>query len=127
MTMTYLMGLILAAADSGGAGSAVPPPRPTGGMDFLIQFAPIILIIVVFFWLMHRSEKKKQRVRQNMIDAIKPRDRVVTIGGIHGRVVSVKDDLMVVRVDDDKDVKITVNKSAISRGLEDADGGVPEA
>lgn len=129
MSMTYLTQMMLAAAEpagAAGAAGAAPGARPASGMDFLMQFAPIILIVIVFFWLMRRSEKKKQKKRQDMIDAIKPRDRVVTIGGIHGRVVNVKDDVTIIRVDDDKDVKITINKSAVSRSLEEGDNGALE-
>jgi len=98
-----------------------------GGIEvLLVQFGPIILILVVFFYLMHRSQKKRDREREQMLDAIKPKDRVVTIGGIHARVVSVRDDGFVLRVDDDKDVKITVGKHAITRKLGEGEQGAPE-
>jgi len=94
------------------------PPAPQGGIEaLLVQFGPIILIIIVFFWLMHRSQKKKDRARQQMLDSIQPKDKVVTIGGIHGRVLEVKEDVFVLRVDDD--VKITVSKGAVSRKAAD--------
>lgn len=97
--------LALAAGPAGGAG---------GGLAaFLTQFGPIILIVVVFFWLMHRSQKKKDQERHKMLDSIEPKDRVVTIGGIHGRVVEVREDVFVLRVDEN--VKIAVSKSAVSR------------
>jgi len=89
---------------------------PGAGLDsFLRMFGPVILILVVFMWLTHRSQKKKDQQRQQMLDSIKPKDRVVTIGGIHGRVVSVKDNAFVLRVDEDKDVRITVSKGGVSR------------
>ena len=89
-----------------------------GGMEaFLVQFGPIILIVVAFFWLMHRSQKKKDQTRQQMLDSIQPKDRVVTIGGVHGRVLEVKEDVFVLRVDDD--VKITVSRGAVSRKAAD--------
>ena len=50
-----------------------------------------------------------------MLDTIQARDRVVTMGGIHGRVVSIKQDTFVLRVDEEKDVKITVSRSGVSR------------
>ena len=78
---------------------------------------PIILILVAFFWLMHRSQKKKDQARQQMLDSIQPKDRVVTVGGIHGRVLEVKEDAFVLRVDDD--VKVTVSRGAISRKAAD--------
>ena len=94
-----------------GATESAPADRLGG----LMQFAPIILIVVAFFWLMHRSQKKKDRQRQQLLDSVQTRDRVVTIGGIHGRVLNVKDDVIILRIDENKDVKIAVSKSAISR------------
>ena len=97
-------------------GSDSPPP-PAGMEAFLVQFGPIILIVIAFFWLMHRSQKKKDRTRQEMLDSIQPKDRVVTIGGMHGRVLEVKEDVFVLRVDDD--VKISVSRGAVSRKAAD--------
>ncbi len=120
MTDSTAWAALVAQGAGGGA-------RGPGGIEaLLIQFGPIILILVVFFYLMHRSQKKRDRERQQMLDAIKPRDRVVTIGGVHGRVVSVRQDALVLRVDDDKDVKITVSKHAISRKLGEGEEGASE-
>ena len=93
-----------------------PPGAPWQG---LLSFAPIIIILVLFFFFMHRSEKKRQRERQQMLEGIQPRDKIVTVGGIYGRVVSIKDDTMVVCIDPDKDVRVTVSKSSISRKATD--------
>jgi len=91
---------------------------PQQGMEaLLVQFGPIILIVVAFFYLMHRSQKKKDQARHQMLDSIQPKDRVVTIGGIHGRVLEAKEDVFVLRIDDD--VKLTVSKGAVSRRAAD--------
>lgn len=95
-------------------------PGQPGIGGALMQFAPIILIIVVFFWLMSHSQRKKERKREEMLDGIKPKDKVTTIGGIHGRVVSVKDDSFVVRIDDKNDVTITISKTGVSGKLGDS-------
>lgn len=89
--------------------------KQPGPMDALMSFAPIILIVIAFFWLMSRSQRKKERRREEMLASIRIKDKVVTIGGIHGRVVTVKEDEFVLCVDDQKDVKITVSRSAVSR------------
>ncbi len=116
--MMHWADAVLILAGTEGA----PPTSPWGG---LAGFVPIILIIVLFFWMMHRSEKKKQRERQEMLDGIRPRDKVVTIGGIHGRVVSIQDDTLILRVDNEKDVRITVSKTGISR-KPDGDEGLKQ-
>ena len=117
MTQWETMKAVLAQAGGGGPGQG-------SLMDALWSFAPIILIIVVFFWLMSRSQKKKDQKRQDMLSSIKVKDRIMTIGGIHGQVVNVKDDGFVVRIDDQKDVKVTISRSGISRkvnGQEEAE------
>jgi len=102
-----------AAAAQDASQGAPPPGNPLFGL------IPFILIIVVFFWLMSRSQKKRERQRQEMLDSIKPKDDVMTIGGIRGRVVQIKGDEVVVRIDPDKDIKITMARSGISRKLGD--------
>jgi preprotein translocase subunit YajC len=104
-----------AAGGGGGGGGAAPMAGPAGLMPMLIQMLPIILIVVVFFWMMNRSQRKRDRERQAMLDSIQAKDDVITIGGIEGRVVRVDGDKVVLRIDPDKDVKITVARSGISR------------
>ncbi len=79
------------------------------------MLAPVFLIMIVFMWMSSRSQKKKERARQAMLDNVKTKDKVVTIGGIHARVVSVKGNRFVLCVDENKDVRVTVNRSGIAR------------
>lgn len=95
----------LQAAD-GSAPSASAP----GSM--LVSFFPVILIIVVFYFLMIRPQSKKQKETERMLNALKKGDKVITIGGIHGVVSSVKENTVIVKVDDD--CKIEFNRTAIS-------------
>jgi len=107
--------IVLAAAEGAPAGDA---PAAPSSYSFLI---PMALILMVFFWLTSRSQKKRDRERQQVLDSIKPKDKVVTVGGIHGRVVRAKDDAYVLRVDEEKDICITVQKTAVSRKAGDED------
>lgn len=77
------------------------------------------LIIVVFYFLVIRPQNRKQKDAKKMLESIRRNDRVVTIGGMHGVVESVKDDAVVLKVDDN--VKLKFNKSAISTVLERRD------
>ncbi len=94
--------LSLMAADASGAGTA-------SMMTTIITFA---LIILIFYFLIIRPQKKKDKETKAMLDAMKKGDKVVTIGGIHGTIVSVKDQTVVVKVDDS--ARIEFSKSAIS-------------
>ncbi len=84
-----------------------------GGNAFL-SFLPLILIIVIMYLLILRPQAKKQKERQKMLDSVKKGDDVVTAGGIHGKVVAVKDDNKVLIVKISDNVKIDVDRTAIS-------------
>ncbi|MDR2506186.1 MAG: preprotein translocase subunit YajC [Oscillospiraceae bacterium] len=83
-----------------------------GILAIVIQFAPILLIGVVFYFLMIRPQRKKDKKVKDMLAAVKVGDRVTTIGGIHGTVVAVKDDILTVVVGQDK-TKLVFAKWAI--------------
>ena len=84
---------------------------PAGGMGFLI---PMIAILILFFWLTHRSQKKKEQERQEMLDSIKVGDDIVTIGGIHGRVTRINDETLEVRINAEKDIKVKFSRASVS-------------
>jgi preprotein translocase subunit YajC len=77
------------------------------------------LIIVVFYFLVIRPQNRKQKDAKKMLESVRKGDRVVTIGGMHGYVESVKDDAVVLKVDEN--VKLKFNKSAIQTVLERRD------
>ena len=84
-----------------------------GGNAFL-SFLPLILIILIMYLLILRPQAKKQKERQKMLDAVKKGDQVVTAGGIHGKVVATKDDDKVLIIKVDENVKLEVERTAIT-------------
>jgi preprotein translocase subunit YajC len=74
---------------------------------------PILLVIPVLYLLMIRPQQKRQKQWQQMLAAIKAGDRVTTAGGIRGIILSIKDDVIVIRVAPDG-VKLEVAKNAIA-------------
>jgi preprotein translocase subunit YajC len=84
--------------------------NPTGSLvSTIVTFG---LVFVIFYFLIIRPQNKKQKQMQQMIAGVKKGDKVVTIGGIHGVVASVKESTVVVKVDDG--TRIEFSKSAIS-------------
>ena len=86
---------------------------PTIPIKSLTTFAPFILIFVVFYMFMIRPGQKRQKTWQGMLASLKSGDRVTTTGGIRGVVISVKEDVVQLRLAPDN-IKLEVVKSAIA-------------
>jgi preprotein translocase subunit YajC len=87
-------------------------PPPGGNSSPIAQFLPIVLIIVVFYFFMIRPQMKKAKDQQKYRENLKKGDKVVTIGGVHGKIVDVQDKTFLVEVAEG--VKLKFEKSAIS-------------
>lgn len=80
-----------------------------GGMQ---QMLMILMIIVVFYFFMIRPQMKKTKLEKEFKESIKKGDKVVTIGGVHGKILEVQDKTFLLEID--SDVKVKIEKSAIS-------------
>ena len=90
---------------------AGPPAAPISGWQAqLLQLAPLILIFVVFYLVLIRPQQQRQKKLAQMIASVVKGDQVVTSGGIVGTVWAVKDDRVVVQVND---TRLDFVKSAI--------------
>ncbi len=87
-------------------------PTEQSGMSTLI---PMVLIFGIFYLLVFRPQKKEQKDKQTMRGTLKKNDQVVTVGGIHGTVVLVKEKTAVIRIDDN--VKIEFDKESIASNI----------
>ena len=85
---------------------------PAGGGG-LITMLPILLILPVMYFLMIRPQQKRQKQWQEMLGSIKSGDRITTAGGIRGTILSIKDDVVIVKVAPDG-IKMEIAKSAIA-------------
>jgi len=91
---------------------------PENQYSGLIGFLPLIFIFFIFYFLVILPQRKQQRKHQEMIRNLKKNEEVVTIGGIHGVIVNMKDKTIVLRIDDNNNTKIEVDKNAISYKIE---------
>lgn len=85
---------------------------PQDGANPLSSFLPIILIVVVFYFFMIRPQAKKAKNERKFKEELKKGDKVVTIGGVHGKITEVNDKTFTIDVADN--VKLKVERSAIS-------------
>ncbi|HHL58042.1 MAG: preprotein translocase subunit YajC [Bacteroidetes bacterium] len=72
---------------------------------------PLFLILVVFYFFFIRPQSKKTKEQRKFREALKKGDKVLTIGGIHGKVIEVKDTTVILEVGNQ--IKMTVEKSAL--------------
>ena len=87
--------------------------KPAGGISNL--FFGLMLAMVVFYIFLFRGQGRKKKELAKMIQGLKKNDRVVTIGGIVGTVVTTKEDEIVVRVDETNNTKMTFVRQSIQR------------
>jgi preprotein translocase subunit YajC len=83
----------------------------------IMTFLPMILIIVVFYFFMIRPQMKKQKEVAAFRNSLAKGDKVVTTGGIYGKIIELKDNYVLLQVDDN--VKIRVDKSALVKDMSD--------
>ena len=98
MNIAYAMGQGGAAAQGGSGGFA--------------SFIPLILMFVIFYFLLIRPQQKKSKEHKQMIDNLKTGDRIVTSGGLHGRITGVSESALTVEIAEK--VRVKVNRGSVS-------------
>ena len=92
---------------------------PTGSRPSWAPIFGIVLMVVVFYFVLFRGGPKARKQRTQMLAALKKNDRVMTIGGIIGTVVAVKDKEVTVKVDETTNTKMTFTKDAVRTVVQD--------
>lgn len=115
VTLERLFTTLAAEGSPTGAGGA----GGEGGIYFLLMW--LVPMGLFFYFFMIRPESKRRKEREQLLNAVKAKDKVVTIGGIHGTVVAVEKDAIVVQVDPKKDVKLRVRRTSIDSIVAEGD------
>lgn len=99
-----MINIAYAAASSGGAAG-----QQGGGLGALV---PLILMFVIFYFLLIRPQQKKTKEHRAMIENLKKGDRIITSGGIHGRITGMDEETLTVEIADK--VRVKVNRGSVS-------------
>ncbi|WP_317897403.1 preprotein translocase subunit YajC [Aurantibacillus circumpalustris] len=83
------------------------------GQGGIMSFLPLIAIVVVFYFFMIRPQMKKAKDQKKYIEALKKGDKILTIGGIYGKIVEVKEDATIIMEVEDG-TKMKISKNAVS-------------
>lgn len=105
--------MLLAETEAGGT---------TGSIWQMIW--PFILMFAVFYFLLIRPQQKKQKQRNLLLSQLKKGDKITTIGGLHGTIVELTDDTVVLRVNDT--TRMTFERSAINTVVSSAPAATEE-
>ncbi|PIE60570.1 MAG: preprotein translocase subunit YajC [Desulfobulbus propionicus] len=99
-------------------------PLAGGAAGGFAQFIPLILIFVVFYFLLIRPQQKKAKEHQQYLANLKKGDRIITGGGIHGKITGLTESVATIEIAEN--VRIKVNRGSIM-GAADAEKQAPPA
>ncbi len=84
----------------------------------LTSFLPLLLIIVVFYFFIIRPQMKKQKELKKFRDELKKGDKIVTTGGIYGKIVDIQEHTVIMEVENQ--VRLRIDKAAIIKDMSEA-------
>ncbi|MEP7339185.1 MAG: preprotein translocase subunit YajC [Acidobacteriota bacterium] len=84
------------------------------GGGSLGMLVPMVLVFVLFYFLIIVPQRKRQRAVDEMLNNLKPGDKVVTSGGLYGQIVSVREDKRTVQLKVAENVRLEVARTAIT-------------
>ena len=87
-------------------------PGALGAAGILSSLLPIILLIAVFYFMIIRPQRKKDKENREMLASLTVGDNITTIGGICGKITSIREDVITIEVGADK-VKLVFERWAI--------------
>src|SRR4051794_13033468 len=98
-------------------------PAASPQQNPIALFAPILIIGVFIYFMAIRPMKKQERERKSLLETIKKNDRVLTSGGIIGVIANIreKEDEVVLKVDENSNVRLRMTRSSIVRVLSEKD------
>ena len=109
ISIAYAMG-------QGGAGG-----EGAGGFT---GFIPLILMFVIFYFLLIRPQQKKTKEHRAMISDLKKGDRIITSGGLHGRITGLDDTTLTVEIADK--VRVKIARANVGTRIQTAQQAQPE-
>ncbi|MCR4425882.1 MAG: preprotein translocase subunit YajC [Firmicutes bacterium] len=84
---------------------------PAGQTQSLFSaLLPFVILLVVFYFMLIRPQQAQKKKREQMLAGLRKGNRIITIGGIHGEILDIKDDVMTVNISDQPD-KVVVRFS----------------
>lgn len=87
---------------------------PAGAIGSIVSFLPLVLIFVIFYFMLIRPQKKREKETQSMRSNLEVGDEIVTIGGVIGTIVSLRDDNILIETGSDRN-KMRITRWAVQQ------------
>ncbi|MBM4104374.1 MAG: preprotein translocase subunit YajC [Planctomycetes bacterium] len=113
---------ITTSTQAPGTPTGTDKPLPTGKNPKEAMWSQMLLLgllFVLMYFMLFRAPRKRQQEQQKMVSSLKKNDRVITTGGILGTILDVRDDEIVLKIDEATNTKMRVVPSAILKVLGD--------
>ena len=94
-------------------------PAPKGELPQSYFLYGMLIFLGVFYFVLFRSRSREQKKVESLLSGLKKGDRVETIGGLFGTIVDVRDSEVVLKVDENNNVKLRFNRIAIKRVIQE--------
>lgn len=108
-----------AATGDPAAAPAGPPPSGFGGLGL---FVPLIGVMILMIFLSGSAQRKEKKRKAELLSAIKKHDKVQTVGGLIATISEVRDDEVVLIIDDQTKTKAIYSKASVQQVLRQAPG-----
>lgn len=95
------LAFAMGSAPGGAAGGA------GGGMAAFQQIIPLVFMFAIFYFLLIRPQQKKAKEHKALLESMKKGDNVITAGGVHGKIISVENEIVTLEVANNVNIKIT--------------------
>ncbi|MBA7508851.1 hypothetical protein ES705_00784 [subsurface metagenome] len=108
--------LPLTTTDEGRTAEGAQTEEPGGFADIFASYGTwvwLAILVVAFYFLLIRPQRTRTKKAQELVASLQRGDEVVTVGGIHGRIKDIREDVIIVTIASSVDIKI--NKSSVSR------------
>jgi preprotein translocase subunit YajC len=107
-----IFGAFAASALQAGGTQAARP-------NMLGALLPFVLVFVIFYLLIIMPQRKKQKKHMELVDNLKPGDRIITTAGILGTIMGVQKDFIELKISSNTNIKITKSAVGVIRGASD--------
>ena len=113
-----MTNLLSALSETAGEVTATDSTQVATSGGFIEMIVMLVVMVAIMYFLMIRPQKKKEKAVKNMLAALKPGDRICTIGGLYGTITSLKDDNVTITLGAQQNT-VVIARWAI-RSVEDA-------